>query len=577
MGSSGRPAGARPRRSSRRAFLTRHFLALVLGVAGWAGSDHLRQVYSPTIDEPIHVRAARELRYGPGVVSNFEHPLLMKALAGLSLPSRPPSDPWEDVRDGRRAFPVVFGLFVALFSCWAMRRIGWAAGGALGALLVLEPTLRGHASLVHTDVLLTALLGLTVVLLDCAGRARKHPFRWITAAGALYGLALASKHSALLMLPLVAVVLALVAAWRRIHPPGRGVARRLAVPVAAFLACAGLTFLCVQLAGAAGTDRGAFVSVASATYAGVADPHVVRALAERLPVGISSYAIGALQIRVTSRPGSRYHYFFGHASGTGWLLYFPVALALKLSTAAVLATALALALVASAAFRRTTVRRRRLFRLLCGRVWIPLVVGGAYFAMASLSRLNIGVRHVLPAVPLLLFGVLAGIRVLLGSRPRFRAAVLIIVVAGAALEAGAHHEREISFGNILAGGPSGLRRVLSDSNTDWGQAQDRVYARLARGDLGKAGILSIAFDMDRAATRGLSPLPLGEEKLLEGLDSLFVSVYVIDVLRAMEDNRDTYPHFQDVRLKLVPWMRRIVARARTTEAVGDEYVLLRFR
>lgn len=553
--------------------IARHvLLALLLGGAAWAGSDRLRLRYSPTADETSHVHAARELRSGPGVVSNFEHPILMKALAGLALPSRQGPDLWEEVRAARKPFPIVYGIFVAAASLWAMRRLGMAAGAAYGALLVIEPTLRGHAAVIHTDVLLMSLLGVTVVLLDLASRERRAlPLTCL--AGAAYGLALASKHSALLFLPVVALAGSYLIFWRSSSPRPRWRARRLALPLEAFVGCAVACFLAVQLAAASWTKREAFVSVAETSYGKFADQRVVNWIAERLPVGISSYAVGALQIRYSLVPGSRYHYFFGAASGNGWLLYFPVALALKLTTATVLLTALGLILLVVIAARSAPVRRRR--RLVFGLVFLPLVIGGAYFAMAVPSRLSIGVRHVLPVVPLVLFAAVAAIRI--GVPRRLRAAVLLAAVAGAAIEAGTHRGREISFGNLLAGGDTGLRRVLSDSNTDWGQAQETVYSRMARGDLGRCGILAIFFDMDRAAERGLYEVPFGDEKALDRVNSVFVSVFIVDILRGMEHNTDPYPHFVATRQNLVPWFHRIESRAETIEAVGDTYVLYRFR
>lgn len=85
---------------------------VLLALLAWASSDHLRKTYSSTHDEPTHVRAVRELRDGPGVVSNFEHPLVAKILAASALGRPDPADSWQEIRDARRPFPVVYGLFV---------------------------------------------------------------------------------------------------------------------------------------------------------------------------------------------------------------------------------------------------------------------------------------------------------------------------------------------------------------------------------------------------------------------------------------------------------------------------------
>lgn len=76
-----------------------------------------RNPCSPSTGIPAHhgpepSRAARELRDGPGVVPNFEHPLVAKILAASALGRPDPADSWQEIRDARRPFPVVYGLFV---------------------------------------------------------------------------------------------------------------------------------------------------------------------------------------------------------------------------------------------------------------------------------------------------------------------------------------------------------------------------------------------------------------------------------------------------------------------------------
>ena len=50
-------------------------------------------------------------------------------------------------------------------------------------------------------------------------------------------------------------------------------------------------------------------------------------------------------------------------------------------------------------------------------------------------------------------------------------------LAGMAVSVGMIHPHELSYFNVLAGGPLGGRRILSDSCLDWGQGA-RSLARL---------------------------------------------------------------------------------------------------
>src|SRR5512141_3343542 len=88
------------------------FLALL-------GAERARFSLWVTSDEFPHLAAAREWRYGPGMVSNFEHPVLMKLLAGLTLPREKPAREIEETRSGRAPMPFVFAglaLVTGLFA-----------------------------------------------------------------------------------------------------------------------------------------------------------------------------------------------------------------------------------------------------------------------------------------------------------------------------------------------------------------------------------------------------------------------------------------------------------------------------
>src|SRR5690606_37027765 len=64
-----------------------------------------------------------------------------------------------------------------------------------------------------------------------------------------------------------------------------------------------------------------------------------------------------------------------------------------------------------------------------------------------------------------------------GGRPWRRLAAVGLV--GQAVAVASIHPHELSYFNALAGGTAGGRRVLADSNLDWGQGA-RALARLQR-------------------------------------------------------------------------------------------------
>jgi len=112
------------------------------------------------------------------------------------------------------------------------------------------------------------------------------------------------------------------------------------------------------------------------------------------------------------------------------------------------------------------------------RLWLVPV---AILFLASMgASYNIGIRHLLPVYPLL---ALAGAGVLSRAWQRGER-VGALLIAGLALlsavELARIHPHELSYFNPLVGGPLGGRRILSDSNVDWGLDLRRLASDLAR-------------------------------------------------------------------------------------------------
>jgi hypothetical protein len=586
-----------------------------------AGAERARFAEWTTSDEPPHLAAAREWRYGPGMVSNFEHPVLMKVIAGSALPAAKPALEIDETRAGRAPIPFVLAFLVALTGLLGRAVAGPAAGLAAAGVLAVEPTFRGHGTLVQSDVLVTLFLVAAAWALEKAARAARAQKTWLAVSGVLYGLAMASKYSAFPFLAVFALVAALRLASERTGgfpskvnradggaevanaaPPRtarsspskkrRRSMRRdarssrrggpawpmtllrdsFSLPVLSsvvlFAGVALATLALVQFLAYAGTTDAAFQKGLRAAFENLPQEGAVLALARAYPKWIAGYGAGLLFVQGVAGPGERFNYFFGAIRGTGSLLYFPVALAIKLTTAAVLAGLAALAASAVAFFRGGRLR------LLLARAALPAAIGGAYLAAACISNVNIGVRHALPAVPFLLIAAAASGRALLGRRPRVLGALFAAVVVLAAGESALRLGREISFGNLLVGGPSGVPPILSDSNVDWGQEQGLAFDRIRRGDLGKVAFASLRVDESGATRAGVIGLALRSDA---PADTVFFSRFLWDVAAAAEKNEDSYPKFVWLRGWLPPLRRGLEARATSIEPFGDAYLLMRLR
>jgi hypothetical protein len=542
---------------------------LLIALAAWAGADAARRSFWTTTDEAVHVVSSRELRSGPGLVSNVEHPVFMKLVAAAALPADSLPHAVDETRAARRLFPVLFSLLVLAAGVWTSWLSGAVAGLAVAALLALDPSLRGHGALVTSDVLVTLFLVAAAAALDRSGRGPRRPgLRWLSASAVLYGLAMASKYSAMpFLLPF------LLLGIPRLRT-GRRSLLSVVKPAATFVLVALLTLAAVQAAAFATTSDVDFRAGLQAQFRNLPQEDAVRALADRLPKWAAAYGAGLLFVQGVAGPGERFNYFFGDVSGTGYLAYFPVALAVKLPAAMVFALVAAPALCLVALFRAGRARRRRLARLLGARSFLPVALGLAWLAAAALSNVNIGVRHVFPCVPFFLTAAAGVFATLLRPWRKAGVAAAAAVVFLAAAEAAGGHGREISFGNLLAGGNAGLPRTLSDSNVDWSQEQGHVFVRVGRGDLGRVGVVSIYVDEQAARSAGIVGQVLRPDA---PVDTVFFSRHLWDLAPALERSTETWSKFVWARGWLVPLRRGLEARATSVETFDDAYVLLRLR
>ena len=522
------------------------------------GAELARFSLWTTSDEPAHLSAAREWRHGPGMVSNFEHPALMKLLAGVFLPREKPALQIDETRAGRAPMAFILAGLALVTGLLGRALAGDAAGLAAAALVAIEPMLRGHGTLVQSDVLVAFLLVAAALALELAARSGKTST--LLASGTLYGLAMASKYSAFPFL----VVFAVVATIRLSSGSLSSKVKRVFALVVVALA----TLLLVQFVAFAGTSETAFQAGIAREFAGLPQERAAAALVRTFPKAIAAYGAGLLFVQGVAGPGERFNYFFGEISGKGHALYFPVALGIKVTTAAVLASAAAFLAAAIG-----LIRGGRLRRLLAARAWLPAALGGAYLAAAGASNVNIGVRHALPALPFLLVAA-AGVGKTLLARPRAFRAVLAAVLLLAAGEAALRLGREISFGSFLVGGPAGVPAILSDSNVDWGQEQGKVFERVRRGDLGRVGLTALVVDESGARAVGIAGQAMTPDAPVE---TIFFSRFLWDSAAAIEKNSESWPKFVWLRGWLPPLRHGLEARAVSIEPFGDAQFLMRLR
>jgi len=408
------------------------------------------RLISASSDETSHLPAGYTYVRTGDLRLNPQHPPLSKMLAAIPLLALAPrldlsqpawtSTPPDEWSFGRRflytndadrllfwgRLPMVgLGLLLGVYTWLSARDLFGEEAGAMAALLFAScPTIVAHAHLVTMDVGLAAFSAASVwhLRVYALQGSRGH----LAASGVCLGLALATKFSAVLFAPALAVLVALSASGlggrrdrRAGEPGGRGV-REAALTTGLYLAIAGF--------------------VVWAAYLFPRDP---------------LFYWHGLRLVNRDHDASVPFYLLGEFRTTGWWYYFPLALLFKTPVPTMAAVAVG---------GWSWWRRRPEGRLDGAILLLPalaFLIGTVAFAH------ELGVRYVIPLYAPLIVLASASARWLVASWPaRVAASVLATwLIVGAWLIYPDH----LAYFNEAVGGPSRGPDLLDDSNIDWGQ------------------------------------------------------------------------------------------------------------
>ena len=434
---------------------------------------------SLTFDEDDHMFAGYMMWKTADYGLNPEHPPLVKLLATIPVLSGtlwvPPLQGREFKKeaylDGRdwlarndggsqrmvfrmRASAELLAMALALCVFLAARNwFGDVAGLTALVLVVFDPNVLAHSALVTTDI------GVSLFFLLSVFAFRLYVLRptWVTAAdaGVAVGLLLATKHSGILVAPM----LLLLMTWEVFAAP-HGKRRRVAVQMGKGLAA--ITVVSVLVLWTfygfryAARPPGLQLSTSLAQYAAPLKPfqNAVVMTVARLHLLPESYLMGLVDVK---RVAEFYPTFLlGKVLAHGVWYYFPVVILIKSTLGLLALSALALLAIAT---------RRLKLRLELVYVLVPPAV---YLAVAMASGMNIGARHLLPMYTFVF--VLAGAGVAALSRDsRGWMITCAVLVAFHVVSTLAVYPTEIAYANEAWGGPKNLHNLLSDANVDWAQ------------------------------------------------------------------------------------------------------------
>jgi 4-amino-4-deoxy-L-arabinose transferase-like glycosyltransferase len=408
----------------------------------------------------------------PMGLGNLINPPLARALAALPIRT----EGWEEVvspkprssscpeemklQERLAAFPFKFDidsigilersrLMVLLFSLLGIpllfllaRELEMPRAGPWAALAyACSPNIMAHARLITPDLPVSILILAT--MLAWLRLARSPCWSRTIVAAVVLGLSLATKYSAILMIPILGLVVLL--------GPNR---KKLRVfwlsAVAGILAC--LVFVAIY----AGMVLPPFRHMTLAVEYGEEVEkyiHFMKTwLGRNLVMPFILYRYGAI---VAGRAVMK-SFLLGHHAFEGWLSYFPIAIATKTPLAILLALSFGLG---------WGLRQRT--RVSGAMLWVA-ALPTLYMVVTLGKGIQVGLRHILPVYPFLsvVVGSLLAVWWTRGGKLKMVSAVLASCVI---LEGISIHPHYLANFNLAAGGPDKGHTYLVDCNLDWGQ------------------------------------------------------------------------------------------------------------
>jgi hypothetical protein len=424
---------------------------------------------SATFDEPVHIVAGYSYLKFNRVILNPQHPPFLKELCAVPLMfmnlqfpatvqtlSEKGDNPYyqwtisssflygndkDRILFWSRIPTILLSMGLAIIvMAWAQELWGMRAGTLALFLCLVEPTITAHSQFVTTDV---GAAFFSTLYLFVLWRFASYPKLWrLLVCGLVLGLALGSKFSLVILLPVSLILLAV----RTLSTSG-------------LKEWTALSSVQLSKVGLLKISRHPWawkmVAVLFDFVLICAVSAVVLWAIYLFPVDPFFYWKGLSRIYEDKTPGYPF-FLMGKFDPLGWWYYLPVAWLVKTPIPFLLFFGSALLLL------KIELRKFWLSHLWLFLPWLSLF--GGY----SLLSANIGVRYLMPCIPLAIL-VSSRIGSLSIVNRRLGKIVLAIVLVWAGFEYYTIAPDHLSYFNQIAGGYRGGINWLDDSNVDWGQ------------------------------------------------------------------------------------------------------------
>ena len=374
---------------------------------------------SLTWDEGAHMYAGYRMWKNGDYGLNPEHPPLVKLLATLPVLGDnlwvPPlkgiffkgeaylgGRDWLEHNDGgsqrlvfrMRLAAATLAIALSLVIFFAAREwFGTTAALVALTLAVFDPNILAHSGLVTTDI--GAALFFLAAIYAFYRYVKRPTLPRLLMAGVVAGLLLAAKHSGILIVPTLVLLIGWEIAFATKGERAR-VALRLSGAFAAIIAIGVLVLWSYYGFRYAARPAGLQLIPSLSDYSQSLTPFQKGSIwwMAHLHLLPESYLFGMVDIRVFGKGFSTY--ILGNWYPHGVLWYFPAVLTMKTTLGLLALLGLAVFAIVTGRLGRGQDQNRDHTR---APIYV-LVPGALYLLVAMINGLNIGVRHILPLYPL---------------------------------------------------------------------------------------------------------------------------------------------------------------------------------
>lgn len=454
-------------------------LLLILGVQLFLSIRNQTQTW----DEADHIFAGYMSLKNGDFGLNPEHPPLVKMLATAPLQTMPLNVPELQNREFKheaflsgkdflygndadailirvRLTAAIFTILCALFVFLGTREMfGTGAAFVALGLLAFDPNVVAHGAYVTTDLGASCFMFATVYAFY--RYVKKPSWQRLILVGIALGLALAVKHSAVLLFPILLLLTIIELLRQKFADKDVETVQSLGKhALKSILSLAGITIISLVILWSfygfryQARPSGMQLNPTFAEYIARLTP--AKAFLVNAPAQLhllpESYLYGMADIFMTSYNS----YVLGNLYPHSVWFYFPAVFVIKSTIGFLLLFLLTLAAI----FTKRLNRWREILFLI-----VPPTI---YFLTAMNSGTNIGVRHILP-VYVFLFALAGGAVWALVIKNRKWSYAVAVFLLFHIVSPMLVFPRYISYSNELWGGSGSTWKYLSDSNIDWAQ------------------------------------------------------------------------------------------------------------